>query len=566
VGETQQWMAVKERAALDALLYTAVMGTAISKGLELARDYDVVERTREWLGGMLGHKAGGIAKPTIGVQSDVAPAEQVIAKPEAAPIAAVEVPQPASAAEAGVPAAPAAIPAIDSIEVKATPGKGSEYMMKQLWKELQDKHITLPENADPNSDLARLLAADEKSIDSVVHQIASDPKHNFFHDGSSVRIDMGAQMTLGAHGELHLSTEKYDYTFAPAHAPHTEVPGTPPAEAPVPVQPLAQEAVTPPPAEPVPPVKIIETGKVNALSAAQFTERLNPGSSVISPEFNTYFRDNFDAISDEDILKIKTKLLDNVMNGDNEDLKKIFAGKQPADLKIGSYFSNVELLLPANVDGQPVGISFKPDGSFDMDLHKNGLAAPSLPKLPVEVPAPVVETPTEIEKPPVADIILEKPVGPSTIDLTEAQDAAAQKLAESSPAQAMAEQSVTAEQIKAAMAPEHVKEYVNPNKISVDPLKGHVFQDPGGAVLAYGNDYDERFIAARDFAMAHPNTSVWVQANKPVLYEGVLRPWVHELKYGGWWSGMHGDNPDGPATVAHIGVVNPDTFIKQLDK
>lgn len=57
VGESYQWMAVKERAALDALLYTAVMGTAISKSLEVARDYELVEKTREWLGSMLGHSA-----------------------------------------------------------------------------------------------------------------------------------------------------------------------------------------------------------------------------------------------------------------------------------------------------------------------------------------------------------------------------------------------------------------------------------------------------------------------------------------------------------------------------
>lgn len=58
VGEkSNQFISRKERAMLDAALYTAVMGVAINQALELAREYNVVERTREWLGGMLGHHA-----------------------------------------------------------------------------------------------------------------------------------------------------------------------------------------------------------------------------------------------------------------------------------------------------------------------------------------------------------------------------------------------------------------------------------------------------------------------------------------------------------------------------
>jgi hypothetical protein len=113
---------------------------------------------------------------------------------------------------------------------------------------------------------------------------------------------------------------------------------------------------------------------------------------------------------------------------------------------------------------------------------------------------------------------------------------------------------------------EHVKEFINPNKVPINPLQGHVFVDSSGAVLAYGNDYAARFNAAQDFAKANPNTSVWVQAEKPVFYEESWRPWVFEVKYGGFWRGMQVLGANGPPDPSSIGGINPDTFIKQLDK
>lgn len=121
----------------------------------------------------------------------------------------------------------------------------------------------------------------------------------------------------------------------------------------------------------------------------------------------------------------------------------------------------------------------------------------------------------------------------------------------------------------AAQAPmvEHLKEFVNKNNVPVDPLRGHVFADSSGAALAYGNDFAARLDAAQVFAKANPDTSVWVQAEKLVLVDGVLRPYVFEVKYTGLvFKSMQIISPDAPVDAAHIGAVDPNTFTKPLDK
>lgn len=154
VQESYQWMAVKERAALDALLYTAVMGTAISKGLEVARDYELVEKTREWLGSMFGHQAhppvvsesvtaatkesvgaafppsGAAASPELpksvrGFQAQVREIDNAILKAQGAPIAAAEV------------HGPAVIPSAPGLPVENAP--------------MQAEAITAPEPTQPEA-------------------------------------------------------------------------------------------------------------------------------------------------------------------------------------------------------------------------------------------------------------------------------------------------------------------------------------------------------------------------------------------------------------------------------
>jgi hypothetical protein len=119
---------------------------------------------------------------------------------------------------------------------------------------------------------------------------------------------------------------------------------------------------------------------------------------------------------------------------------------------------------------------------------------------------------------------------------------------------------------------EHLREFVNANNISVDPLHGHIFESTGGKVFAYGNDFSARYDTALDYAIAHPNTSVFVQAEKPALdlATGKLNLWVHEIKYEKGLFGIGGGikilNPIGPTSPDQIISVNPDTFTKQLDK
>lgn len=113
---------------------------------------------------------------------------------------------------------------------------------------------------------------------------------------------------------------------------------------------------------------------------------------------------------------------------------------------------------------------------------------------------------------------------------------------------------------------EHMKEFLNQSKLPIDPLHGHVFQTTNGTMLAYGNAFDTRFNAAQEYVNAHHDAVVWVQAEKPVFYNGAWRPWVFEVRHGGFWRGAQAIIPSGLPEPSHIGGINPDTFVKQLDR
>ncbi|MHB8860223.1 MAG: hypothetical protein ACYC48_00605 [Minisyncoccota bacterium] len=189
----------KEKAMGKAIVYTAGMTGAmmllsegVKEGIEYANQHD-------WLGHMLGHMLGHHVQAT-------------------------EMHSPAAAAAAGAHAPEAAVAAHAEMPTVGASAHGYEGMMKDLWHQLQEKHVTLPANADPHSDLARLLAADKGSLDKVVHQLAADPKHAFFHGGASVRIDSGAHMTIGNDGQLHFSDAAHaDIVHAPPGMPATPV-------------------------------------------------------------------------------------------------------------------------------------------------------------------------------------------------------------------------------------------------------------------------------------------------------------------------------------------------------
>jgi len=208
----------KEKAMWGALKYTALMTAgmlALSYGVKeavgYAREQGWDDKAIEWAKSFWSDE-----KKTVLIQGDRPPAAAIIAEKTAAAHA------PATGApSAAVPEAAAPAP-IEMPTVKASAGHGYEYMMKRLWEDLHAKGVELPTNANPDSDLARLLAADEDSIDKLVHEMASDSKHQFFRaDGLSVLITPDAQMTIGARGELFLSDAGHEYQFAPAHAPAT---------------------------------------------------------------------------------------------------------------------------------------------------------------------------------------------------------------------------------------------------------------------------------------------------------------------------------------------------------
>ncbi len=149
-----------------------------------------VPATDAWLSRMLGHHGA-----------------PVTATQEASPAAAV------AAREKAVPPKSFTMPTVE-----ATRGRGYEYMLKQFWERLQTRYFD-PSVYAQDSDIRVLLDADAHSIDKVVHRIAADPKHGFSRaDGTSVLIDPGARMTIGAHGEIILSNPGQGIRHTPALA------------------------------------------------------------------------------------------------------------------------------------------------------------------------------------------------------------------------------------------------------------------------------------------------------------------------------------------------------------
>ena len=137
-----------------------------------------------------------------------------------------------------------------------------------------------------------------------------------------------------------------------------------------------------------------KTIQQEGMSKEQFTERLklNLGSVVLDGDVRSYFFKNFDKIPDDEILKIKAMLLGSIMDSNNEDMKKIFEGKQPKDVMIQPIFGKIELTLPDKVNGQFVGASFDKDGSFDDGLIRPFGSVPSVGQITAEQPpAPVVD-------------------------------------------------------------------------------------------------------------------------------------------------------------------------------
>ena len=188
----------KEKAMMKSILYTAVMTGGMAYMAKEISDHDLIHRTKEWLGNMMGFKTAPEVSPNAAPAAAAAEAGKVVQ--------VSEVPHGLATEPPGTP----------GISIDATPGHGYEWMMKRLWEQLPEGFDT--SEFTEGSDIHKLLSADAQSIDKVVHQIASDPGHGFFNpDGTSVRIDLNSHMTINAEGNIQVG----DVVKAPEGAPTT---------------------------------------------------------------------------------------------------------------------------------------------------------------------------------------------------------------------------------------------------------------------------------------------------------------------------------------------------------
>lgn len=226
-------------AAIMSVGYTAGVSGLIGGGVHLASESSAGQAVHEWLRNVLGHHTAtpesSVLKREMAGKITSAPAGEA---PHAVAAPTPEGVQPAAAAAAGGEVAATAIaPEIPGIEVKATPGHGYEFMMKRLWEQLQEKHVGLPANANPDSDLAKLLAADKDSINTVVHNLAKDNEW-FKENGMSASIGENAKMTIGTDGNIWVTSD----ILAPENA-HL----TPAYHPDGPLTPISPMEVEPPP-------------------------------------------------------------------------------------------------------------------------------------------------------------------------------------------------------------------------------------------------------------------------------------------------------------------------------
>lgn len=133
--------------------------------------------------------------------------DSTAAETAAAPAASPDAPASAGAPVAPMPDAPASGGStLESIHQAAASGKGYEYDLKHgVWDKIKALHLK-PEDYAPKvgeqpSDLYRLLTANDNTINKVVHELAT--KHHFYNpDGTSVRIDPNAELTVGSDGSI----------------------------------------------------------------------------------------------------------------------------------------------------------------------------------------------------------------------------------------------------------------------------------------------------------------------------------------------------------------------------
>ncbi len=326
----------KAMAAFLAVAYTTAATAAIGEAIHYASESSYGEAVHEWLrhhypfGEAAVPAAAEVRQEVVQPQSAApAPAApEVPAAPVSAPEAAVtplaEVPQPAAAAAAGEAVAPAAAEApapafeIPDVSVEATPGKGYEYMMKRLWEDPRMANLKAEDYFKPGvppeqqSDIYKLLTADATKIDTVVHQIAADPEHGFFNpDGTSVRIDPSAHLSIDTDGQLHLADAMHPEGVVNAAESmrvmpplHPEAPAVSGAEAPLP----SEEIVSP---EPIQPVDLTHAQDAAAVGQPTHEGSIlhdSQGQAVIDSQGSPIHTGTLEASPDTNIFGLKVPL------------------------------------------------------------------------------------------------------------------------------------------------------------------------------------------------------------------------------------------------------------------
>ncbi len=150
-------------------------------------------------------------------------------------------------------------PEMPHISVDAAPGHGYEFMAKRIYEQLHAQHLD-PNKFAENSDIHKLLTADQSTINGVVHNIAKE--HGFFNaeTGTNVQINLHDQMEIGADGNIHLDGSIHAPPGAhvtPAYHPHAEAHVAPQSETPAAVH--AETKTMPMAKEPENPTYVEET-------------------------------------------------------------------------------------------------------------------------------------------------------------------------------------------------------------------------------------------------------------------------------------------------------------------
>lgn len=208
IGESGQALAIKERAILDAALYTFAVSYAIKEGIEFAQKIEAVEHTRERLADWLAHMRGYDRAPEAVAAVGPNLADAATSEPKGGPTASTVSTDPAPAATGssspegpkagGEPSAGFIERAIPGIEVGAVAGRGYEDMAWRLWDQVKG----LPDVKGPSgSDLERLLSADKSTVKDLVHELAKE--HGFYKDGKSIQIiNLGDRLSFDDDGML----------------------------------------------------------------------------------------------------------------------------------------------------------------------------------------------------------------------------------------------------------------------------------------------------------------------------------------------------------------------------